>query len=213
MKRILVLACGLAVICACGGGGGGGGGGGYSPPASPPAIYVSISPSTQSNIDQGQTVKFAATLTNDTSGQGVKWSAAGTGVTGAVTHPYSAFLFSVYPSSSVLSVVNPFLYILCLLYFLHFFYFFASLSNFTRVYKTRNPCLIIFLCDTAPPLARLAAISHPASAALCNRACSSAVCTPRFRKSGNVLAPNNPATVPRNASVAPPATRPSIRAK
>ena len=92
-------------------------------------------------------------------------------------------------------------------------YLFASLSNFTLVYKTRNPCLMIFLCDTLPGCARLTAISHPASAALRNRACNSAVCTPCFRKSGNVLAPNNPATVPRRASVAPPATRPSIRAR
>jgi hypothetical protein len=105
------------------------------------------------------------------------------------------------------------LYLLQFPSLLYFLYFVASLSNFTLVYKTRNPCRMIFLCDTLPGCARLTAIVHPASAARCNRACSSAVCTPRLRKSGNVLAPNNPATVPRRASVAPPATCPSTRAK
>ena len=94
-----------------------------------------------------------------------------------------------------------------------FSYFLASRSNFTRVYNTRNPCRMIFLCDPLPGCARLTAIVQPASAARRNLAASSAVCTPRFRKSGSVLAPNNPATFPRSASVAPPATFPSTRAK
>src|SRR5208337_1511238 len=132
----------------------------------------------------------------------------------SVTSVLSLSLFR--PSSymlSVSSVVKLFPYLLCFLCLIYFLYFFASLSNFTRVYKTRNPCRMIFLCDTLPGCARLTAIVHPASAALCSRAASSAVCTPRLRKSGSVLAPNSPATVPRRASVAPPATRPSTRAK
>ena len=50
--------------------------------AAPPTIYVSISPSTQTNIDQGQTVKFTATVENDSSTKGVTWSASGAGITG-----------------------------------------------------------------------------------------------------------------------------------
>jgi len=78
-RKLLLAICGLVVMCACGGGGGGGGGG-VPPP--PPAISVSISPSAETHIDQGQTVKFTATLENDSSAKGVTWSASGTGVTG-----------------------------------------------------------------------------------------------------------------------------------
>jgi hypothetical protein len=73
-------------MCACGSGGGGGGG----TPASP-ALFVSISPSTQTSIDQGQTVEFTATVENDLSGKGVTWSASGMGATdsacGTFTNP------------------------------------------------------------------------------------------------------------------------------
>ncbi len=85
MKKLLLAICGLVVMCGCGGGGGGGG---SEPPAAIP-IVVSISPATQTNIDQGQTVKFTATLANDTSGKGVTWSASGTGVTGAACGTFS----------------------------------------------------------------------------------------------------------------------------
>jgi len=75
MKRLLPAILSGLVMSACGGGGGG-------TVAVPPAIFVSISPSTQTNVDQGQTVKFTATLENDSSGKGVTWSASGTGLTG-----------------------------------------------------------------------------------------------------------------------------------
>jgi hypothetical protein len=75
----MLAICGLVVICGCGGGAGGGGVA-ISPP---PAIYVSISPSAPSNIDQGQTEKFTATVENDAGGKGVTWSCSGVGLTGA----------------------------------------------------------------------------------------------------------------------------------
>ncbi len=80
MKRMLLALAGLAVTCACGGGGGGGGG--STPPASP-TVLVTISPSAQTDIDQGQAVKFTASVENDSSGKGVTWSASSTGVSGA----------------------------------------------------------------------------------------------------------------------------------
>jgi hypothetical protein len=54
-----------------------------------PAITVSISPATQTNVDQGQSVKFTATLVNDTSGKGVTWSVSGTGLAGAACGTFS----------------------------------------------------------------------------------------------------------------------------
>ncbi|MGA2986911.1 MAG: putative Ig domain-containing protein [Terriglobia bacterium] len=81
MRKLVLVIGGLIIMCACGGGSSGGGGGGGTP--TPPAIYVSISPSTQTNIDQGQAVKFTATVGNDSSDKGAAWSCSGTGVTGA----------------------------------------------------------------------------------------------------------------------------------
>jgi hypothetical protein len=46
---------------------------------SSPPISVSLSPSSPRAIDQTQTVAIAATVTNDTSGQGVSWSLTGPG--------------------------------------------------------------------------------------------------------------------------------------
>jgi hypothetical protein len=45
---------------------------------------------TQTNIDQGQTVKFTATVENDSSAKGVTWSASGTGITGAACGTFTA---------------------------------------------------------------------------------------------------------------------------
>jgi hypothetical protein len=87
MKRLLLAIGGLVVICGCGGGGGGGGG--YTPPASPPAIFVSISPAAQTNIDQGQTVKFSATVENDSASKGVTWSCSASGLTGTACGSFS----------------------------------------------------------------------------------------------------------------------------
>ena len=47
-----------------------------------PQPVVAISPSTQQKIDQGQTVNFTASVSNDSSGQGVSWSLSGSGCNG-----------------------------------------------------------------------------------------------------------------------------------
>ncbi len=66
------------------------GGGATSIAAAPPTIYVSISPSTQTNIDQGQTVKFTATVENDSSTKGVTWSASAVGITGTACGTFTS---------------------------------------------------------------------------------------------------------------------------
>jgi hypothetical protein len=43
----------------------------------PPPISVSLAPSAQTNIDQGQTLNFTATVSNDSSNKGVTWAASG----------------------------------------------------------------------------------------------------------------------------------------
>jgi hypothetical protein len=61
-------------------------GGGATAPVSSnpitPQLSVAISPGTQQSIDQEQSVRFTASVSNDTSGQGVSWSLAGTGCSG-----------------------------------------------------------------------------------------------------------------------------------
>ncbi|HUZ47167.1 MAG TPA: putative Ig domain-containing protein, partial [Terriglobia bacterium] len=47
------------------------------------AITVSLAPSAQSNIDQGQSVNFTATVANDPASAGVTWGLSGNGCTGA----------------------------------------------------------------------------------------------------------------------------------
>ena len=47
------------------------------------AISVSLAPSAQSKIDQGQTVNFTATAANDPGSAGVTWSVSGSGCSGA----------------------------------------------------------------------------------------------------------------------------------
>jgi hypothetical protein len=88
MKRLLLAACGTVIMCACGGGSGSSGGG-STPPATPPSISVSISPSNQSYMDQGQAMKFTAAVANDSSSKGVTWSASANGVTGAGAGAFS----------------------------------------------------------------------------------------------------------------------------
>ncbi len=78
MKRFAAILSGLVLMCACGGGGGGGG---TTPPPTSP-ISVTLSPSNQSNLDQGQSLNLTATLTNDSGSQGVSWSATGAGCAG-----------------------------------------------------------------------------------------------------------------------------------
>jgi Putative Ig domain len=48
-----------------------------------PQPSVAISPSTQQSIDQGQTVSFTASVTNDSNGKGVSWSVSGSGCSGS----------------------------------------------------------------------------------------------------------------------------------
>jgi len=55
---------------------------GTNSPATP-QVSVAISSSTQQSIDQGQTVNFTATVTNDSNKAGVTWSLSGSGCTGA----------------------------------------------------------------------------------------------------------------------------------
>jgi hypothetical protein len=69
---ILVLS-GLMLLSACGG----------SSAKTPPAISVSLTPSAQTKIDQGQTLNFTASVSNDSSGKGVTWTMLGTGCSGS----------------------------------------------------------------------------------------------------------------------------------
>jgi len=69
MKRLTLLFSILGLLCSCGG------------TPTPPAISVSLAPATQTTIDQGQTLKFTATVANDSSRKGVTWSVSGTGCT------------------------------------------------------------------------------------------------------------------------------------
>jgi hypothetical protein len=70
LPLILCLAI-VAVTYGCGGG-----------QATPPPISLSLSPSSAQTVDQGQTVKFNATVANDQGGKGVSWGLSGTGCTG-----------------------------------------------------------------------------------------------------------------------------------
>jgi hypothetical protein len=58
-------------------------GGGTGTHTTPPVISVSLTPSAQSNIDVAQTLKFTATVANDTNSKGVTWSVSGTGCSGS----------------------------------------------------------------------------------------------------------------------------------
>jgi hypothetical protein len=73
MKRSILIASilsGFLLLNACGGG------------SAPPAISVSVTPAAQTNIDQGQTLSFTATVSNDSSSKGVTWTLSGTACTG-----------------------------------------------------------------------------------------------------------------------------------
>ncbi len=65
-----VLVIGMA-ISGCGGSGGG--------PIPKPPISVGMTPAASQAIDQGQTVSFTATVTNDSANAGVSWSVTGQG--------------------------------------------------------------------------------------------------------------------------------------
>ena len=89
MKKLILAVAGLAVTCACGGGGAGGGGG-TSVPTSTAGITVAISPLTGITIDQGQQMRFAATVENDSSAKGVTWSCSGTGLVGSACGTFTS---------------------------------------------------------------------------------------------------------------------------
>jgi len=77
MKKLVLILSAIFLYCACGG----------NQPAS--VISVSLSPSAQTTIDQGQSLNFTATVTNDTSGSGVTWSMSGTTCSGTACGTFS----------------------------------------------------------------------------------------------------------------------------
>lgn len=81
MRRLAWVLSLAGVLCACGSS--------STMTVTPPAITVSISPSSQMAIDQGQSLNFTATVVNDSSGKGVTWTVSGTGCTGAACGSFS----------------------------------------------------------------------------------------------------------------------------
>src|ERR1035437_6481374 len=74
MRKIALFLSVLSLLCGCGGGGSS---------KKTPVISVSMAPSSQMAIDQGQTLNYTATVTNDSNAAGVSWSMSGTACTGA----------------------------------------------------------------------------------------------------------------------------------
>ena len=74
MKSLVLILLGALFVCGCGGGG--------SSTKVAPVISVSLTPSGQTSIDQGQTLSYTATVTNDSSQAGVTWSMSGPTCTG-----------------------------------------------------------------------------------------------------------------------------------
>jgi len=71
MKKLALALSVLMWMCGCGSN------------SSTPNILVYIAPSVAPSIDQGQTLRFTASLNGDISNQGVSWSATGPGCAGA----------------------------------------------------------------------------------------------------------------------------------
>src|SRR5579859_7238032 len=80
MKKAVALICfAVFLLTNCGGGSTG-------PPSIDPVSpqpSVAISPGAQQTIDAGQTVKFTASVDNDSNGEGVSWSISGSGCSGS----------------------------------------------------------------------------------------------------------------------------------
>ena len=60
-----------------------------NPPTSPPIIVVTLSPSGAISLDAGQTVKFGATVENDSGAKGVTWSCSTGSSAGATCGTFS----------------------------------------------------------------------------------------------------------------------------
>lgn len=74
MKNVFVFALLAAIfVSGCGG----------SSNSAPPAISVTVSPTTAQIIDQGQQKNFTASIANDTASRGVTWSVSGASCTGS----------------------------------------------------------------------------------------------------------------------------------
>ena len=73
MKRLVSILSGLVILCGCGGG----------HKSTPPVISVSLIPSAQTTIDQGQTLNYTASVVNDSSNAGVTWGMSGAACTGS----------------------------------------------------------------------------------------------------------------------------------
>ena len=69
----------LLFLCGCGGGG----------TTKLQKMSISLTPSTQTNIDQGQALNFTAKVANDSSGDGVSWSMSGTSCSGTACGTFS----------------------------------------------------------------------------------------------------------------------------
>ncbi len=80
MKKLALALLMLGLMCGCS----------SNQPSSASLIAVSINPATPPSIDQGQTLQFAVSLTNDTGGKGVTWSLSGPGCAGPSCGTFSS---------------------------------------------------------------------------------------------------------------------------
>jgi len=78
MKRILGVLMASLLLYNCGGGSTS-----STSTTSTEPVSVALSPSAQTSLDQGQTVALTATVSNDSSSKGVRWTVSGTGCSGA----------------------------------------------------------------------------------------------------------------------------------
>ena len=73
MKKLVLALSVLVLMCGCS----------SNQPSSASLIAVTITPANPPNIDQGQTLRFTVSLTNDSASKGVTWSLSGPGCAGA----------------------------------------------------------------------------------------------------------------------------------